>query len=66
MFQVGDIIRHMTGGDWNAGYIYGIVEKSGPKTFTVRWQSGLRNRREHGDKEFSKVADLDLIRELKF
>ncbi len=25
-------------------WLYGVVEKCGPKTMTIRWESGLRNR----------------------
>ena len=31
------------------GWLYGEVVASGPKAFTVLWESGLRNRRPQGD-----------------
>lgn len=30
------------------GYVYGVVTKAGPRTFTVRWESGVVQRRPQG------------------
>lgn len=54
--KIGDLVQCWwnTGRD-DSGYIYGIVVMSGPKTFTVRWESGIRNRRPQGCQKVTLV-----------
>lgn len=58
MVRVGDIVRYwFDTGAFGYVYIYGIVEKAGPKRFTVRWESGIRNRPEQGSTLVTLVTD---------
>lgn len=46
MFKKGDLVKYwFDTGCRGYQYLYGVVIKSGPKTFTVQWESGIRNRR---------------------
>lgn len=60
MFKVGDIVQtQFDTGAFGLQTLWGLVELSGPKTFTVQWESGIRNRLYHADKRVSAVrADV--------
>jgi hypothetical protein len=40
--------------------LFGVVEKAGPKSFTVRWESGIRNR---GHPGVTLTTDSELLQE---
>lgn len=40
--------------------LYGIVEKAGVRTYTVRWESGLRNRIRQGNRNVSHIKPDDV------
>lgn len=65
--KVDDIVKTWwaDGDPMGHGYVYGVVEAAGPKTFTVRWESGIRNRRPHGVKEIIVVTDPAIIAEVR-
>lgn len=41
-------------GAMGASQMYGRVVKAGPKSYTVLWESGFRNRLEQGDERVKK------------
>jgi hypothetical protein len=41
-----------------ATILYGVVTASGPKTFSVRWESGLSNRVRHGHGTVERARDV--------
>lgn len=45
-------------GAFGASFLGGVVVTCGPKTYTVRWESGFTNRLKHGDK---RVTDRDWL-----
>jgi hypothetical protein len=40
------------------GYVYGVVTKAGPRTFTVRWESGIVQRRHQGIRQLASADPL--------
>lgn len=46
------------------GFFYGIVIASGPKTYTVLWESGLRNRVRRDNKNVTIVTNSELLAEV--
>lgn len=64
--EVGDIVAYMFDtGAFGLTVLYGVVEKSGSKTFTVRWVSGNRNRLRQGDRRVRKVTKADELDEAR-
>jgi hypothetical protein len=65
-FQRGDLVAYLydTGG-FGHQTLYGVVEKAGSKSYTVRWESGIRNRRPQNDHLVRGVHsdELDTARE---
>jgi hypothetical protein len=63
----GDIVKYFvtTGasGPLSASTVLGVVTKIGPKTFTVLWESGIRNRVRHGARGIKLTTDPELIAE---
>lgn len=45
--------------------LYGVVTAAGPRSFTVRWESGLTNRRPQGDSKVRVPTNLDASEEAK-
>lgn len=43
-YAKGDFVKIFFDDNWGGGYLYGCVVQSGPKAYTVEWESGLRNR----------------------
>jgi hypothetical protein len=43
--------------------LFGIVEKAGPRSFTVRWESGIRNRIRRGHPGVKLTTDPELLQE---
>lgn len=39
--------------------LYGVVIAAGSKSYTVRWESGIRNRIKQGDKRVLPAGDKD-------
>lgn len=66
--KTGDVVRtwwsqgHVSG----QGFCYGKVVTAGPKTFVVKWQSGVRNRIRQDSREVTLVTDPELLAELEF
>jgi hypothetical protein len=44
VFKKGDLVRYFFDKGRSYEWLYGTVVKAGPKTFTVKWESGQRNR----------------------
>lgn len=53
-------------GAMGATILFGVVTACGPKTFTVTWESGIRNRVRHGQRcvEVCDGAALETGREV--
>ena len=63
--QVGDIVKYsFDTGALGFQYLFGVVEQAGPKTFTVRWESDLRNRVRQGNHLVTRVTDPELLAEV--
>lgn len=59
--KVGDYVwTWFDTGAMGASYLYGRVVKAGPKTYTVQWQSDLRNRVQQGDWRVKLVSPADV------
>lgn len=61
-FSRNDIVKYWF--DTGArGYeiLYGLVVKSGPKTFTVVWESGLKNRLDQATFSVKHINDADQL-----
>lgn len=58
MFSVGDFVMTWfnTGGKGHVSQLYGKVVAAGPKTFTVVWESGSRNRCWQAEPQVTKVG----------
>lgn len=52
-------------GAMGAQFLFGVVEKSGPKTMTIRWESGIRNRVPQGRSDVTLIQDLELQAEAR-
>lgn len=63
--RVGDIVRYLGGDGDVACWIYGRVELSGPKTLTVRWENGVRNRFHRAKNKLEFVPDSELRTEIR-
>lgn len=67
--QVGDLVKTwFDTGAMGAQILYGRVEKAGPKTYTVRWESDLTNRIRQGDAGLALIdaeADPELYADAK-
>lgn len=62
----GDLVQHFwSDGRSNAGWVYGIVEKCGHKTMTVRWESGVRNRIRRGSGTIELIRDAEIRAEVR-
>lgn len=62
MIVKGQFVKYLFDtGARGLAYIYGIVEKAGPKTFTVRWPSGIHNRVRQGDRDVTLLTEPELI-----
>ncbi len=59
--EKGDIVSYMFDtGAMGLDVLYGVVSHAGPKTFTVVWESGNRNRVEQGRHGIKKIRLEDL------
>jgi hypothetical protein len=58
----GDIVLYMfdTGARMGLSPIYGVVIQAGPKTFTVVWESGNRNRMEQDYRGVRKLREDEI------
>lgn len=57
----GDVVSYMFDtGAMGLSPTYGIVIQAGPKTFTVAWESGNRNRVEQGYRGIRKLAESEI------
>jgi hypothetical protein len=64
VIRVGDIVKYwFDTGAFGLTTIYGIVERAGPKQFTVRWESGIRNRLNQGHPEVKLVTNSEELSE---
>lgn len=63
--RVGDVVRFLGGDGDVACWIYGRVELSGPKTLTVRWENGVRNRFHRAKNKLEFVPDSELRTEIR-
>lgn len=63
--RVGDVVRFLGGDGDVACWIYGRVELSGPKTLTVRWENGVRNRFDRAKNKLEFVPDSELRTEIR-
>ncbi len=63
--QVGDVVKYyFDTGALGFQYLFGVVEQAGPRTFTVRWESDIRNRVRQGNHLVTRITDPDLIAEV--
>lgn len=62
----GDLVQTMFDVGANMGHriLYGKVIAAGPKTFTVRWESGLTNRCRHDHPSVKLARDQVLAKEV--
>ena len=60
--KTGDYVQCFFDARDRAGYqaCYGIVYAAGPKSFSVRWESGIRQRRPQGDREVILATNQEL------
>lgn len=61
-FEVGTLVKcFFDTGARGLTTLFGIVIKAGEKTFTVKWESGLQNRRAQGDHLVEPVGQGSLL-----
>lgn len=66
MFKTGDFVSYLwLENKFSNGLLFGIVEKSGMKTFTVRWESGIKNRLMQNRNDVKLLIDLDSLEEAR-
>ena len=64
--KIGDIVWiFYDTGAFGITPLFGIVIKKGPKTYTVRWESNIKNRIRHGEYNIKHVTDPELLKEAK-
>jgi hypothetical protein len=57
VFKVGDRVRYwFDTGAFGCQFVHGTVEKAGARTYTVRWESGIRNRLRQGWKDVLRLT----------
>ena len=57
----GDVVSYMFDtGAMGLDVLYGVVCQAGPKTFTVCWESGIKNRVEQGRRGIKRIESEDL------
>lgn len=60
-FARGELVMYwFDTGAFGCQWLYGVVEKSGQKTITIRWESGLRNRVYHGRHDIRRIDDDEM------
>lgn len=66
MIQVKSIVQYQfdVGAGMGLRTLFGIVEKAGEKTFTVRWESGIRNRIQRTNNQVKRTTDPELLQEV--
>lgn len=62
--KVGDIVWYWFDTGRSHDVLYGVVVAAGPKTYTVRWESGTRNRIRH-DRRDVKLVQPDRLDEAR-
>lgn len=67
MFKLRDVVKTWwaSGDPMGHGWVYGVVEAAGPRTFTVRWESGIRNRRPQDTRAIEHEKDAEIIAETR-
>lgn len=64
--SVGDIVAYQFDtGALGLTTLWGEVVAAGAKTFTIRWESGVKNRLSQGDRRISLVTDPETIEEAR-
>lgn len=58
LIQRGEAVRVWFDDGMHGTWVHGDVIAAGPKTYTVRWESGLRNRLKQGDHRVGVVPSL--------
>lgn len=62
----GDLVQFWWAADRDgSGWVYGIVEASGPKTITVRWESGIRQRLRRGRYDIRPIENAEIRAEMR-
>jgi hypothetical protein len=62
----GDLVQAWwAAGRNDSGWFYGVVEKCGPKTMTIRWESGLRQRLRRGVHDIRPISDPEIRAEMR-
>ena len=65
-FERGDIVTYWYDtGAMGCRHLYGIVVKAGPKTYTVCWESGIRNRLDQGRRDVTLLTDQEILQEMR-
>ncbi len=64
--KVGAIVQYQFDtGAFGLTTLFGIVEQAGEKTFTVRWESGIRNRVSRLRKDVTLTTNPELLQEAR-
>lgn len=65
MIQVKSIVQYQfdVGARMGTRTLLGVVEKAGKKTYTVRWESGIRNRIERDNTQVKLTTDPEFLQE---
>jgi hypothetical protein len=61
----GDLVQAWWAAGRDSGWFYGIVEKCGQKTMTIRWESGLRQRLRRGEHDIRPISDPEIRAEMR-
>ena len=62
----GDLVQFWWAADRDgSGWVYGVVTACGPKTMTIRWESGVVNRVRCGDHDIRPIADPEIRAEMR-
>lgn len=66
MIQVKSIVQYQydVGANMGTRTLLGVVEKAGEMTFTVRWESGIRNRIQRTNTQVKLTTDPELLQEV--
>lgn len=66
ILQVGDVVRYwFDTGAFGCQILGGVIIKSGPKTFTVLWESGNRNTARHDSpRGIEAEIDVEIARDI--
>lgn len=64
VFKRGDVVKmYYDTGAFGARVLFGFVIKAGPKSYTVVWESGIKNRLEQERTIVALVEDPELLEE---